>query len=62
MSQFLFLANIVGMILGIMILLHEYRIIPKKLAIPGYVPSRLMKVIGFVILIGGLMRLLELLP
>ncbi len=59
MNRILDLTQIVGVIIGIYILLHEYKIMPKKLSIPGYKPSRLMKAIGFVILISGLMRLLK---
>ena len=59
-TKILIVTDIVGVIGGIYIILLEYRFLPKKLDIPEYIPSRLMKIIGFVILISCLMGLLKL--
>jgi hypothetical protein len=58
-AKILIVTDIVGVIGGIYILLLEYRFLPKKLDIPGYIPSKLMKIIGFVILISCLKGLFK---
>jgi hypothetical protein len=53
------IAHIAGILIGIYILLLAYRIIPSKLDSNDHKLSRVLKAIGFVVLIGSIVRLLQ---
>jgi branched-subunit amino acid ABC-type transport system permease component len=53
------IAHIAGIVIGICILLLAYRIIPSKLDSNDHRLSRILKAIGFLVLISSIVRLIQ---